>query len=281
MRTVGWSRLLLGVLLLTLSAAAAAQNAVTNDSVSVYAGPDDSYPMVARLDADSPVQVMGCLGDWSWCDVTFADNRGWVYAPDIEYDYEGGYVPFYTYAPSFGVPVVQFTINEYWDRYYRGRPWYAEREEWAHREPPHHHRPAGPPPTAGPPPRSARVDRPSHDARREPPLRLGNAEGSAAGNAAGDAERARREADRPSHDTRPRDAGDARPREVKPPEMKQPPDMRQRSPETRSALEHPPAHVEPPRHEERASPPHQAEGGRHEETHRTEKTGEPPKDTPH
>jgi len=254
MRTSGCLRLLFCLCLLTVSAAAAAQNAVTSHPVGVFAGPDDSYPLVARLDTDSPVQVMGCLDDWSWCDVVFSDNRGWVYAPDIEYGYDGGYVPFYTYAPSFGVPVVQFTIGDYWGRYYHGRPWYAQREEWVQREQPRHRRPEGPPPSAGPPPRSARVDRPSHDARREPPareppMRLGSAE-----------ERQGRGADRSSRE-----------------EMRQP---EPRSPETRSAKEHPQGHLEPPRHEERAQPPHQPEGVRQEETHRTERTREPPKDAP-
>jgi uncharacterized protein YraI len=176
MRTSSCMRVSLSVCLLALCTAAHAQNAVTTHPVDVYAGPDDSYPNVARLDADAPVQVMGCLDDWSWCDVTFEDNRGWLYAPDITYDYQGGYVPLYTYAPSLGIPVVQFTIGDYWERYYHGRPWYAQRDEWAQRGPPYHQRPRGPPPNAGPPPRSVREDRPSHEAQSERSLRLGSAE---------------------------------------------------------------------------------------------------------
>ena len=92
-------RLAVGAILFSISCAAMAENAVTTETASVRAGPDDSYPEVAQLDADSPIQVMGCLDDWSWCDVTFEGNRGWMYSPDITYEYEGGYVPFYTYAP--------------------------------------------------------------------------------------------------------------------------------------------------------------------------------------
>src|ERR1700730_6112803 len=44
MRTPSCLRLSFGVYLLALSAAAAAQNAVTTQPVDVYAGPDDSYP---------------------------------------------------------------------------------------------------------------------------------------------------------------------------------------------------------------------------------------------
>lgn len=233
MRTSSCLRLSFGVYLLALSTAAAAQNAVTTHPAGVYAGPDDSYPMVAELDADAPVQVMGCLDDWSWCDVAFADNRGWLYAPDIIYDYEGGYVPLYTYAPSLGVPVVQFTIGDYWDRYYHGRPWYAQRDEWLHRGSPQHHRPSGPPPSAGPPPRSARVDRPSHEAQPEPPLRLGNAE-------------------RPRREEEQRD-GARDNRAVRPPEQHSPDE----SHSSRAERVRPPPHEEHPPGEKPDDRPHE------------------------
>jgi uncharacterized protein YraI len=306
MTTSSCLRLAFGVYLLAVSAAAAAQNAVTTHPVSVYAGPDDSYPMVAQLDSDVPVEVMGCLDDWSWCDVTFEGNRGWLYAPDISYDYEGGYVPFYTYAPSFGIPVVQFTIGDYWSRYYHGRPWYAQRGEWEHRGLAHHRRPSGPPPSAGPPPRSARMDRPTREAQPERSTPLGNAE------------RPRPDAER--HDGAG-DKGDARPRDARVPEGRAPggrapdgrsPDGRSplgarppeaRAPEARSAdhvapshesqatpaqraappshEEHPSGRAEPPRHEERAPAPRQAEGARPEAARHGDKPGDRPNDSPH
>jgi uncharacterized protein YraI len=282
MRTAGCLRLSFGVYLLALSAAAAAQNAVTTHPVSVYSGPDDSYPMVAQLDADAPIQVMGCLNDWSWCDVAFADNRGWLYAPDITYDYEGGYVPLYTYAPSLGVPVVEFTIGDYWGRYYHGRSWYAQRDEWEHRGPAHHRRPPGPPPSAGPPPRSARVERPPHEAQSERRMRLGTTEP-------------------PNHDAErhdgARDNGAARPPTPvpapRPAEHVAPPDPSHESharPAERagpqSQQERQPSRAEPPRHEEHALPPQRAEGARHEdtrhdETRHEEKPGDRPGDSPH
>jgi uncharacterized protein YraI len=283
-------RLSFGVYLLALSAAAATQNAVTTDPVDVYAGPDDSYPMVAQLDADEPVQVIGCLDDWSWCDVAFGDNRGWLYAPDITFNYEGGYVPFYTYAPSFGVPVEQFTIGDYWDRYYHGRPWYGQREEWEHREPANHRRPPGPPPSAGPPPRSARVERSSHEGQPERPLRLGRAEGSA--------EPPHREAERRGGEAERHggardgagDAGGVRPPNVRSPDAQRPDGRPPEAtpPQPRSA-EHervaPPPHeehpgrAEPPRQEQqqRALPP-RAEGPRHDEPRRGDKPGDRPND---
>lgn len=166
----------LGAFLLAFSATVAAQNATTTRPVGLHAGPDGTYPLVAQLEADTPVEVMGCLDDWSWCDVSFEDNRGWLYAPAITYEYEGGYVPLYSYAPGLGIAVVGFSIDDYWGRYYHERPWYAQRADWIRRGPPRHERPPGPLPHAGPPPRPVRADRPREESRPERPLHLGSAE---------------------------------------------------------------------------------------------------------
>jgi uncharacterized protein YraI len=140
----------LASVLLAIPFATSAQDAFTTRSVNVRAGPDTSYPAVAVLGGGAPVQVMGCLDDWSWCDVAFEDNRGWVYAPYLSYVYQGARVPFYTYAPSFGIPIIGFSVGSYWDRYYRGRPWYGRRDYWEHRAP-QHARPSGAAPRSTPP----------------------------------------------------------------------------------------------------------------------------------
>jgi uncharacterized protein YraI len=153
-----------GALLAAASSAASAQIAFTAGPMDVYAGPAGGYPLVARLAPGAPVRVMGCLNDWSWCDIAFAGNRGWAYAPGISYMYLGARVPLYAYAPRLGIPVVVFSIGPYWDRYYRGRPWYSQRDVWLRRPPPPHMRPPGPPPMW-------------HAAPARPPLRLGSAAG--------------------------------------------------------------------------------------------------------
>lgn len=146
--------LLTGTLLLAGSALVNAQNAYTSRPTNVHAGPDPSYPLVAQLAPGTPVDVDGCLDDWSWCDVAFDDTHGWVYSPSLAYVYEGDRVPFYSYAPSFGLPIITFSLGSYWDRYYRRRPWFRDRDDWEHRRIPHR-RPPGPPPRSGPPPRGA------------------------------------------------------------------------------------------------------------------------------
>lgn len=271
MRTSCCVRLLLGVSLFALSAVAAAQNAVTTRAAELYAGPDDSYPIVAQLDVDAPVQVTGCLGDWSWCDVTIADNRGWVYAPDLIYDYEGGYVPLYAYAPSLSIPVVQFTIGEYWDQYYYRRPWYAQRDEWLHREPPHHRRPPGPPPSAGPPPRSAREDRRSHETQPERPLRLGSAEPPHK-----DVERSPRDVEPPHRDVERQERAGPPPHEEHPPGRGEPQRREEHAlPQRADGARH---EAEGTRHEPGARP--EPEEARHEETRRGEKSDDRPTDAP-
>lgn len=255
MRVARFLRLWLGGLLMLFSVAAMAENAVTTDVASVRAGPDDSYPEVAQLDPDSPIQVMGCLDDWSWCDVAFGDNRGWLYSPDISYEYEGGYVPFYAYAPSFGLPIVTFSVDSYWGSHYRGRPWYSQRDEWIHRSIAHR-RPTGPAPSHAPPPREVvSTDRPHGGSRPgEPPMHLSRAE--------------------PGHRDEDRSPAGRAPDVGRAPERRESPQVR---PQERAAPptheEHAPQHEQrAPQHEERAPArpqerPQERSAPQHEEQH--------------
>jgi uncharacterized protein YraI len=113
--------------------AAHAQRAWAIDGAQIYAGPGNDYPIVARLAPGVAVRVQGCLSDYSWCDVTFGGNRGWVYAGELGYAYDNRRVPIVDYGPRIGLPIVTFSLGNYWDHYYRGRPWYRERDHWEHR----------------------------------------------------------------------------------------------------------------------------------------------------
>lgn len=161
----------LGVLLLAAGSIASAQDAYTARPMNLRAGPNREYPLVEQLDAGSPLEVHGCLDSWSWCDVSAEDGtRGWLYAGGISFVYQGGRVPVYSYGPQLGLPIVTFSIGSYWGNYYRGRPWYAQRDQWEHRNfpPPARHAMA---PRGAPPPRSrAPVARQpmSHERSHEP-----------------------------------------------------------------------------------------------------------------
>ncbi|HVZ03806.1 SH3 domain-containing protein [Hyphomicrobium sp.] len=100
-------------------------------NVNLRSGPDTDYPSVGVIPESDPIDVRGCLRDESWCDVIWAGNRGWVYSEYLSLDYRGEMRPLPDLGvAAFGIPVVAFAVNDYWNRYYVGRPWYAQRNRW-------------------------------------------------------------------------------------------------------------------------------------------------------
>lgn len=135
---------------LALPAAALAQEAYTTTAVNLRAGPDADYPLVRWVPEGTAVQVVGCLGDFLWCDVEVFGDRGWMYAKYLVYPYQSNYVPIVSYGPVIGVPIFGFSID-YWDDHYRGRPWYSDRPRWVHRHRPEYYPPQHRPPQYRPP----------------------------------------------------------------------------------------------------------------------------------
>lgn len=125
----------LAALLLALPAAAQ-ETAYTTTSVTLDAGPDTDYPALVELAPGTPVDLWGCLDGWTWCDVSYGDARGWVGAEDLAFPYEDQSLPIDTYGPELGLPIVVFSFNDYWDRHYRDRPFFRERDRWEHHAPP-------------------------------------------------------------------------------------------------------------------------------------------------
>ncbi|WP_434664388.1 peptide-binding protein [Paraburkholderia sp. A3BS-1L] len=133
--------------------------AYTNEPVDLFAGPSDAYPVVSELGPNVPVTVMGCVSDYSWCDVALPGLRGWVYGGYLSYPYQGAYVPLTGYGAVIGLPIVTFSVGAYWGSFYRDRPWYGDRDRWEHAPPPGRGRPpepqrfhGGPPDGGGRPP---------------------------------------------------------------------------------------------------------------------------------
>jgi uncharacterized protein YraI len=104
-------------------------------NVNLRTGPGTGYPRVTTLPVGAAVVIEGCLAGWTWCDVAYGDLRGWVAGSYVASDYEGQRVRVVDYGPQLALPIVTFTLGTYWDRYYRGRPWYAHRARWAHYHP--------------------------------------------------------------------------------------------------------------------------------------------------
>lgn len=118
------------------AAAAWAEPALTTQGVNMRAGPDVSYPQVAFLPRGVSVNVVGCVEGYSWCDVIAGGNRGWVYAGYLSSQaYYNGAPGIIAYqGPTLGVPLISFSIGNYWDNYYRGRPWWNNRAYWYNRD---------------------------------------------------------------------------------------------------------------------------------------------------
>jgi uncharacterized protein YraI len=92
---------------------------------TLRAGPSHQYPQVATLSRGDGLQVHGCIADWSWCDVRWQQQRGWISAAMIEFDTrdDGSTV-------ATAVPTIDFSLDPYWDAHYRTRPWSRERVRW-------------------------------------------------------------------------------------------------------------------------------------------------------
>ncbi|MBY5591448.1 SH3 domain-containing protein [Rhizobium leguminosarum] len=101
-------------------------------NVNMRAGPSTRYPAVAVIPAGSSVEIRGCLSDVNWCDVEFYGGRGWVSGQYVQalYQQRRVYVGPQYYRP-LGIPMIRFSVDNYWDRYYRNRDFYRERDRWS------------------------------------------------------------------------------------------------------------------------------------------------------
>ncbi|MES1955850.1 SH3 domain-containing protein [Salinisphaera hydrothermalis] len=115
----------------------AASYAVVSASVDLRAGPRVGYPVLYVLRPGVRVLIHGCLDDYSWCDVSALDYRGWVYADYLDYEYDNRRVTIAGYGPQIGIAIVVFSLGDYWSHHYRQRPWYRERHSYEIRYGPH------------------------------------------------------------------------------------------------------------------------------------------------
>jgi uncharacterized protein YraI len=120
-------------LMLSMASALAAHAApgYSTADVNIRSGPDTDFPSVGVIREGDGVDVRGCLNDESWCDVIWDGNRGWVFSEYLAFDYRGEVTSLPDVGLSaFRIPIVAFAANDYWKRYYVGRPFYKERDRW-------------------------------------------------------------------------------------------------------------------------------------------------------
>jgi uncharacterized protein YraI len=115
---------------LAVPSVAAAFAGYTTANVNLRAGPSTGYPAVTVIPYGAPIDIYGCLSDWSWCDTGWGGARGWIYGSYLQAMYQAQPVYLPTYAPRIGVPVISFEFVNYWDHHYHGRPWYRDRDRW-------------------------------------------------------------------------------------------------------------------------------------------------------
>jgi uncharacterized protein YraI len=116
--------------LLAGPAAASALTAVTTEPLPLRAGPAGDFPVVDQVPADAHVIVHGCVGAYRWCDVSWRDAHGWARGDELAYLEGSRRVSIIEYGPRARLPIVAFSVDRYWDRYYRSRPFYSERARW-------------------------------------------------------------------------------------------------------------------------------------------------------
>lgn len=171
-------RPLIGLLLslLALPGLAAAADGVVTANANLRAGPDAGYPRIVGLRAGTPVEILGCINDYSWCDVGVGRERGWVSAGVLAYSDRDQYWSVYDEGPRSRLPVLTFLFASYWDSYYRGRPWYDRRPYWNNYRPVYRPRPPRPvqPPRPIRPPRPIGPPHPGTGGPQIQPPRPGN-----------------------------------------------------------------------------------------------------------
>lgn len=123
-------RLLLAFALASCMQLAAAETALITRSVNVRSGPNAALPTVTWLLTGTRVTVLGCISNWSWCDVTSGRERGWIYSRYLSMPFQGTAMTIVAGGPALGLPVVEFALGPYWDEHYQGRLWFAQKAQW-------------------------------------------------------------------------------------------------------------------------------------------------------
>jgi len=105
---------------------ASAEPGFATVAVNMRAGPGTSFPVLQVIPAGARLDIVGCLSDYDWCDVSWGNARGWVAGSYLEARLDRRRVPVLRGRP----PVVGFDFNRYWDDHYRGRSFYSHRDQW-------------------------------------------------------------------------------------------------------------------------------------------------------
>ena len=87
---------------------AMALDAVAVTDLNMRAGPGPQYPIVATIQANGAVDMLGCLPDSNWCQVNWQGQQGWSYAEYLAVPEAGERVFVPQARTVLDIPVVAF-----------------------------------------------------------------------------------------------------------------------------------------------------------------------------
>jgi len=94
--------------LLALPNLAMALDAVAVTDLNMRAGPGPQYPVVATIQSNGAVEIVGCLEAGNWCQVSWQGSQGWSYSEYLAVT-EAGQQVFVPQARTvLDIPVVAF-----------------------------------------------------------------------------------------------------------------------------------------------------------------------------
>jgi hypothetical protein len=107
------ARLVLLLLLVTgfaSSAEAQSYQAQVTTNVNMREGPGTQYRVITAIPAGTVVPVFGCYQGYAWCNVLYANSRGWVSARYLRDPQRGA--PLSSVGDQLGLAILQFFLNQ-------------------------------------------------------------------------------------------------------------------------------------------------------------------------
>jgi len=95
--------------LLMMTGATFAQTAVTATAdLNIRSGPGPQYPVVGVIGVDGQADLLGCLENSKWCQVSASGVEGWAYSDYLMAEYSGREIVVTERAPEANIPTVTY-----------------------------------------------------------------------------------------------------------------------------------------------------------------------------
>lgn len=127
MRSISTIAVLVAAALMPSAATAQARPGHVARAAWLHSGPLEEFPVVRDVRQGTAVNLHGCLQDWSWCDITYRNERGWIPAAALYISRQGHRR---AAGANMGIETTSFNFGTYWESHYRGRNFYKQRRCW-------------------------------------------------------------------------------------------------------------------------------------------------------